>query len=349
MKLTLSQIAQLTGGVVEGSDSAEISQLAKIEEAQSGSLTFLHNLKYTPFLYTTQATAVLVSQDFIPEKATGAILVRVANAYAAFTQLLQMMTDENTENLIGIEQPCYIDPTARIGQNCYIGSFCYLGPGVVVGDNTKIYPHVYLGKGVQVGSDTRILANVSIYQNCQVGSQCVIHSGVVIGSDGFGFVPTANGSFQKIPQVGIVVIEDNVEIGANTCIDRATLGETRIRSGVKIDNLVQIAHNVEVGENTVIAAQSGISGSTKLGKNCMIGGQVGIVGHLTLADGTQVGAQSGISKSIKVSGKAMRGSPAQDIKLQLKLEALIRNLPDLFEKVSGLEKLISAQGLEKNQ
>ncbi|MCZ2356915.1 MAG: UDP-3-O-(3-hydroxymyristoyl)glucosamine N-acyltransferase [Bacteroidia bacterium] len=349
MKLTLSQIAQITGGIVEGSDSIEVCQLAKIEEAQTGSLTFLHNPKYIPFLYTTQASAILINRDFVLERSVETALIRVPNAYAAFTQLLQLTSEDLTENLSGIEQPCYIDPTAQIGLNCYIGAFSYIGPNVVIGSNTQIYPHTYLGRGVQIGNNTRIHSNTTIYQNCHIGSHCIIHSGVVIGSDGFGFVPSANGSFQKIPQIGIVLIEDNVEIGANTCIDRATLGETRIRSGVKIDNLVQIAHNVDVGENTVIAAQSGISGSTKLGKNCMIGGQVGIVGHLNIADGTQVGAQSGISKSIKNTGKAMRGSPAQDIKLQLKIEALIRNLPDLFEKVSRLEKLVQLQELEKNQ
>lgn len=337
MKLKVGEIAQLLQAEVEGNKELEIHGLAKIEEGRPGELTFLANPKYEQFIYTTLASAIIVSTDFSPKQPVKAALIRCNDPYSAFTMLLAKAV-EMIQSKTGIEQPSFIHETATVGKDVYIGAFAYIGAGAKVGDGAKIHPNVHLGDQASVGANSTIHANVSIYYGCQVGAHCIVHSGAVIGSDGFGFAPQPDGSLKKIPQTGIVRLEDHVEVGAGTIIDRATLGETVIRKGVKLDNLIQIAHNVEIGAHTVVAAQTGISGSTKLGKNCMVGGQVGIVGHLNLADGTQIGAQSGVSKSISDKGKALRGSPAQDYKQQLRSEAVFRNLDALAKKVHQLEQ-----------
>lgn len=337
MKFTVNEIAALLGASVIGDGSLEINDLAKIEEGKPGTITFLANPKYLPFIYTTQASAVIVHSDFVPEHPVSSTLLKVADPYSAFTTLLEtaraILNDKK-----GIEQPSFISPTATVGNNCYIGAFAYIGHHAKIGNRVKIYPNAYIGDGVEVGDDSTIHPNVTVTQGCKIGKDCIIHAGSVIGSDGFGFAPQADGTLKKIPQTGIVRLEDNVEVGACTTVDRATLGETVIRKGAKLDNLVQIAHNVEVGENTVVAAQSGVSGSTKLGKNVMLGGQVGVVGHIHLADGTKVGAQSGVSKSVTEKDRALRGSPAQDLKKQLRSEALFRNLEEMARKISELEQ-----------
>jgi UDP-3-O-[3-hydroxymyristoyl] glucosamine N-acyltransferase len=340
MKFKVGEIAGMIGAQLEGDGELWISSLSKIEEGGPGSLTFLANPKYESFIYETQASAVIVAADFEPKQAIKAALLRTKDPYMAFAALLQRFM-AFVQNKSGIEQPSFIAETAEIGQNVYIGAFAYIGHGAKVGDGAKIYPHAYVGDYASIGSSSTVYANATIYYGCKVGSHCIVHAGAVIGSDGFGFAPKPDGQFQKIPQTGIVRIEDHVEIGAGCTIDRATLGETIIRKGAKLDNLIQVAHNVEIGENTVIAAQTGISGSTKIGDNCMIGGQVGIVGHIKLADGTKIGAQSGVSKSVEEKGKALRGSPAQDYKLQLRSEAVFRNLDALDKRLHLLEKEIA--------
>lgn len=340
MKFKVGEIAGMIGAQVEGNADLMISSLSKIEEGGPGSLSFLANPKYESYLYTTAASAVIVSIDFEPKQAVSATLLRARDPYMAFAQLLQRFL-QFVQNKSGIEQPSHVAETATLGRDIYVGAFAYIGNGAVIGDGAKIYPHAYVGDFATVGAGTTVYANASIYYGCKVGQQCIIHSGAVIGSDGFGFAPQPDGSFQKIPQTGIVRIEDHVEIGAGCTIDRATLGETVIRKGAKLDNLIQVAHNVEIGENTVIAAQTGISGSTKIGANCMIGGQVGIVGHIKLADGTRIGAQSGVSKTVEEKGKALRGSPAQDYKQQLRSEAVFRNLDQLDKRLHQLEKELS--------
>ncbi|HHG85807.1 MAG TPA: UDP-3-O-(3-hydroxymyristoyl)glucosamine N-acyltransferase, partial [Bacteroidetes bacterium] len=283
MKLKVGEIAALIGATVEGDPELEITGLAKIEEGTPGTLTFFANPKYELFVYSTSASAIIVPLDFHPKKKISSTFIRAADPYSAFSILLGKAM-KMMQNKRGIEQPSYISPSAHISEDVYIGAFAYIGDNARIGKGTKIYPHAYVGDNASVGSGSTIYSNVSIYHACLVGADCIIHSGAVIGSDGFGFAPQADGSYQKVPQTGIVRIEDGVEIGAGCTIDRATLGETIIRKGAKLDNQVQVAHNVEVGENSVIAAQTGISGSTKLGKNCMIGGQVGIAGHLKMAD-----------------------------------------------------------------
>lgn len=340
MKFTVAEVAGLLGGEIEGDGSLELKNLGKIEAAGSGDLCFLSNPKYTPHIYETGATAVIVSRTFVPEKALRPTLIRVEDPYTSFTKLLELVSAHQNRKS-GIETPSFIHPTVKVPENCYIGAFAYLSEGVEIEEGVQIYPGVFLGEGVKIGNGSILHPGVVITKGCQIGNSCLLHPGVIIGSDGFGFAPQKDGTLRKIPQTGIVVVEDDVEIGANTCIDRATLGETRIRKGAKIDNLVQIAHNVEVGEHTAIASQTGISGSTKVGRYCMVGGQVGIVGHITLADKTQIGGQSGVSKSVETQGIALRGAPAQPIRDQLKTEALIRRLGSLFDQVRELEKKIA--------
>ncbi|MEM6272493.1 MAG: UDP-3-O-(3-hydroxymyristoyl)glucosamine N-acyltransferase [Bacteroidota bacterium] len=339
MKFTAGEIAALLGAQVDGDPATEITGLAKIEEGTPGTISFLANPKYEPHAYTTRASALIVSQEFTPKNPIDATLIRTADPYAAFTVLLAKAA-EMVQQKSGIEQPSFISPTATIGENVYIGAFAYIGHGANIGDGARIYPHAYIGDQAAIGAQTTIHPHVSVYFGCRVGAHCIVHSGTVIGSDGFGFAPQKDGTFQKIPQTGIVRIEDHVEIGAGCTIDRATMGETVIRQGAKLDNLIQVAHNVEIGENTVIAAQTGISGSTKLGRNCMVGGQVGIVGHLHLADGTRIGAQSGVSKNTE-PGQALRGSPAQDYKQQLRSEAVFRNLDQLAKKLHRMERKLN--------
>ncbi|MFI5187936.1 MAG: UDP-3-O-(3-hydroxymyristoyl)glucosamine N-acyltransferase [Chitinophagales bacterium] len=339
MQFSASQIALLTNGKIEGDASVSVSSFGKIEEAKQGQLAFLANPKYEDHLYSTQASVVIINESLQLKQKINATLIRVPDAYSAFATLLSKYQEIVTQQLSGIQQPSYIAKTASYGQNIFIGAFAYIGENVKLGNNTKIFPGVFIGDNVTIGNDTILHPGVKIYKDCMIGNNVTIHAGTVIGSDGFGFAPQADGSFKKVPQIGNVIIEDNVEIGANTTIDRATIGSTIIKAGAKLDNLIQVAHNVEVGNNTVIAAQAGISGSTKIGRGAMIGGQVGIVGHLQIGDGAKINAQSGVSKSIE-AGKAVTGSPAHDYTAALRSQALSRNLPELEKRVKELEALV---------
>ena len=347
MTFSAAQIALLVNGKIEGEPQASVSSFGKIEEAAEGQLAFLANPKYEEYLYTTRASVILINDSLELKQPVAASLVRVKDAYSAFAILLAKYQEMMTQIMSGKEEPTYIHPSAKYGEMVYLGAFAYLGENVVLGNNVKIFPHVFLGRNVTIGDNSIIHAGVKIYHDCQIGKNVTIHAGSVIGSDGFGFAPQADGTFRKVPQIGNVLIEDFVEIGANACIDRATIGSTIIRSGAKLDNLIQVAHNVEVGNHTVIAAQSGVSGSTKLGKNVMIGGQAGIVGHLQIADGVRINAQSGVSKSIKTPNSAVTGSPAHDYTSALRSQALSRKLPELEKRIKELESLIKQLTLDK--
>ncbi|MBV9963931.1 MAG: UDP-3-O-(3-hydroxymyristoyl)glucosamine N-acyltransferase [Parafilimonas sp.] len=347
MKINAERIAQLINGKVEGNADVEVSSFGKIEEAQRSQLAFLANPKYEDFLYTTNASVIIVNESLELKQPVSATLIRVADAYIAFANLLQKYQEMMQAQLTGIQQPSYIHPSAKLGENVFVGAFTYLGENVTVGNNTKLYPGVYIGNDVKISDNSIIHPGVKIYFGCMVGNNVTIHAGTVIGGDGFGFAPQENGTYKKVPQIGNVVIEDNVEIGCNTTIDRATVGSTIIHAGTKLDNLIQIAHNVEIGYNTVIAAQSGVSGSTKIGNNAMIGGQVGIVGHLQIAEGTKINAQSGVSKSIKQKNTAVTGSPAYDYTSALRSQALSRNLPQMEKRLAELEKLVQQLLQEK--
>ncbi len=337
MEFTAEQISALINGQVDGNPQAIVRDVSKIEEGRPETLTFLANPKYESYIYTTEASVVIVNKNFKPEKAIKSTLIRVEDAYRALAMLLQMY-QESMPKKTGIEQPSFIDKTAQLGDFVYVGAFSYIGEKVSIGNNVQIYPQVYIGDGVSIGDNSIIYPGAKIYKGCKIGSKCIIHSGAVVGSDGFGFAPGADGQFEKIPQVGIVVLEDHVEVGANTTIDRATMGSTIIRKGTKLDNLIQIAHNVEIGENSVLAAQTGIAGSTKIGKNVMFGGQVGIAGHLTIANGVKLAAQTGVSKSIIKEGSVQMGSPAFDAMLYNKAYVVFRKLPELKAKIDQLEK-----------
>ncbi len=339
MEFTALQISDLLQGTVEGDASIKVNRLAKIEEGAPGALSFLANPKYTPFIYSTNSSVVIVANDFVAEQPIKTTLIRVADPYAGFARLLEMY-NQVVRDKKGIEQPSFIADSASVGKDCYIGAFTYLGNNVKIGDRVKIYPNSYIGDNVTIGDDTTLFAGVKIYSDCVLGNRCTLHAGVIIGADGFGFAP-ASGSYNKVAQIGNVVIEDEVEIGAGTTIDRATLGSTYIRKGVKLDNLIQIAHNVEIGENTVIAAQTGIAGSTKIGRDCLIGGQVGIVGHLTIADNTKIAAQSGVGTSITQPGQIIQGSPAFPISDYRRTYVVFKKLPDLDKKIQELEKALS--------
>ncbi len=341
MKFTAKQIADFLNGKVEGDPKISVSDISKIEEGKDGTLSFLANPKYSKYLYTTDASIVLLNEDFELEKNVACTLIRVKDAYQAFASLLELY-DNNKPKNVGISKYAIIDDTAEVGKNVYIGPFVYIGKNVRISDNVKIFPHSYISHNVEIKENTILAAGVKVYSDCIIGKECIVHAGVVIGSDGFGFAPKSQKDYKKIPQVGNVIIEDKVEIGSNTTIDRATIGSTIIRTGVKLDNLIQVAHNVEIGANTVIAAQTGISGSTRIGEECMIGGQVGIVGHLNIADNVKIGAQSGISSNIKEKGIIILGSPAQDIKESRRSIAIYRRLPDLDKKVNALEKELEA-------
>ena len=340
MQFNAAQIALIINGKVEGNTETTVASFGKIEEAQQDQLAFLANPKYEDFLYTTRASVIIVNDSLQLKQPVAATLIRVPDAYSAFAVLLSKYQEIKTQQLTGIQQPVYIHATAKTGDNVFIGAFAYLGENVMIGNNVKIFPGTYIGNNVTIGDHTIIHAGVKIYHDCVVGKNVSIHAGTVIGSDGFGYAPQQDGSLKKVPQIGNVIIEDNVEIGANTTIDRATIGSTLIKSGAKLDNLLQIAHNVEVGNNSVIAAQSGVSGSTKIGNNVMIGGQAGIVGHITIADGSKINAQSGVSKSLKKPNSAVTGSPAYDYTAALRSQALARNLPDLQNRIKDLEKLL---------
>lgn len=340
MKFTAKQIAEILEGEIDGNENPEVFKLSKIEEGEKGSITFLSNLKYTPFVYTTNASVVIVNKNFTPDKELKTVLIKVDDAYNAFSKLLEFY-DEIKLNKIGIESPSFISETAKIGKNIYLGAFSYLGNNVTIGDNVKIYPNVYIGDNVTISSNTTIFTGAKIYSETVIGKNCVIHAGTVIGADGFGFAPNTDGIYNKIPQIGNVIIEDNVNIGAATTIDRATMGSTIIRKGVKLDNQIQVAHNVEIGENTVIAAQTGIAGSTKIGENCMIGGQAGIVGHLTIGNNVRIQAQSGIGRNIK-DNEILQGSPAFGYSDYYKSYVYFKKLPELVATINSLEKEIKA-------
>ncbi|TYB76246.1 UDP-3-O-(3-hydroxymyristoyl)glucosamine N-acyltransferase [Bizionia myxarmorum] len=338
MNFTAEQIAGILDGEVVGDSTIEVSNLSKIEEGKEGELTFLSNPKYTPYIYTTKASITIVNKSFKPEKQIHTTLIKVDDAYKAFSKLLEYYNQVKM-NKSGIEQPAHISESAKLGENIYIGAFSYIGNNVQIGDNVKIYPNSYIGDNVVIQDNTVIFAGVKIYSDCIVGSYCVLNSGVIIGADGFGFVPNEEGEYTKVPQIGNVILEDYVDIGAATTIDRATLGSTIIRRGVKLDNQIQIAHNVEIGRNTVIAAQTGVAGSTKIGKNCIIGGQVGIAGHLIIGDNVKIQAQSGIGKNIK-DNEVLQGSPSFNYSDWNKSYIHFKNLPKIVKNIIELEKKV---------
>jgi UDP-3-O-[3-hydroxymyristoyl] glucosamine N-acyltransferase len=329
------------GGRVEGDGSQKIHQIAKIQEGVAGAIAFLSNQRYEPYLYTTQATAVLIDHDLDLKQPVATTLIRVENAYTAFSSLLEEYQRRMSLQKTGVEQPSFVHESATLEEGIYLGAFAYIGAGCKIGKHCKIYPHAYIGDNTVIGDYTIIHSGVKIYPDTQIGSHCTLHSGVVVGSDGFGFAPQADGTYKTIPQVGNVIIEDHVDIGANTVIDCATMGSTVIESGVKLDNLIQVAHNVRIGAHTVVAAQAGISGSATLGKHCVIAGQVGVVGHLSIADRTTIGAQSGISRSVKEQGTTLLGSPGIDHKEQIKALVVFRKLPEMKKKLDLLEQKIS--------
>ncbi len=347
MKITAERIASLVNGRVEGDGSVTVNSLGKIEEAKKDQLTFFANPKYEEFLYTRNASVIIINENFELKQPVSSVLIRVEDAYLAFASLLNKYQEMMKDQLTGIQQPSYVHPTAKLGEHIYIGAFTYVGENVHLGNYSKLYPGVYIGNDVTIDDNTVIHPGVKIYHDCVIGKEVIIHAGTVIGCDGFGFAAQTNRKYKKIPQIGNVIIEDFVEIGSNVTIDCATIGSTIIRSGVKLDNLIQIAHNVEIGTNTVIAAQAGISGSTKIGKNVMIGGQAGIVGHLQIADGSKINAQSGVSKSLKIPNSAVTGSPAYDYTSALRSQAISRNLPELEKRISELEKIIQQLIMER--
>ena len=338
MEFTAKQIADMIGGRVEGNEQAAVNTFAKIEEGKPGAISFLSNPKYTHYLYDTQSSVVLINEDVELEKPVAATLIRVKNAYESVARLLQLYESMKPRKT-GIEPNAYISEKATIGKDVYIGAFACIGDGAVIGDGTQVYPHTVIGDGVTIGEKCTIFPNVTIYQGCKLGNNVTIHAGCVIGADGFGFAPNTEG-YDKIPQIGIVVIEDNVEIGANTCIDRSTMGQTVIRKGVKLDNLIQIAHNCEVGENTVMSAQVGLAGSTKIGAWCMIGGQAGFSGHIQVADKTFVGAQAGVIGNTKGDGEQLIGAPAVNPKMYFKARALDAKLPEMYRQIAQLQREI---------
>lgn len=337
MEFTAQQIADLLQGQVEGDPQVKVNRLSKIEEGEPGSLTFLANPKYEEFIYTTAASLVIVGDEFIPEKSINTSLVRVKDPYKSFAVLLETYNKISMARE-GREEPVHVAPSAKIGENTYMGAFVYIGENSVIGNRVKLYPGVYIGDQVEIGDDTVLFPGVKVYSQCKIGKDCRIHAGVVIGGDGFGFAPQDDSNYMKVAQIGNVIVEDHVEIGSNTTIDRATLGSTIIRKGVKLDNLIQVAHNVEIGEHTVIAAQTGIAGSTKIGRFCMVGGQVGIVGHLVIADKVKIAAQSGIGTSIAKEGEIVQGSPAFFIGDYKKSYVGFRKLPELSARIEELEK-----------
>jgi UDP-3-O-[3-hydroxymyristoyl] glucosamine N-acyltransferase len=339
MQITANQIAQLIGGTVEGDASAIITKAGKIENSNPGEISFLANPKYLNYIYETKASIVIVSSDIVFEKPIHTTIIRHPMPYYGFCVVLNEYFNPH-QTRTGIHPTAIISESAVIGKDVYIGPYAVVEEHAVIGDTSQIYAKVFVGKGSKIGTNTILYAGVNVYSDCSVGNNCIVHAGTAIGSDGFGFAPTPNGTYAKIPQIGNVIVEDDVEIGANCCLDRATMGSTIIRKGVKLDNLVQIAHNAEVGENTVIAGLSGVAGSAKVGKGCVIGAQVGIVGHITIADGTQIGGQSGVPKSIKEPNQQFIGSPALPLKEAFKSQVLQRNLPALEQRVRELEKII---------
>ena len=336
MKFTAEQIAGILEGEIVGDPKVEVSKLSKIEEGVEGALTFLSNPKYTSFIYTTKASIAIVGKDFKPEQELHTTLIKVDDAYKSFSKVLEYYNQVKL-NKFGVEQPSVISETSKLGKDVYVGAFTYIGENVKIGDNVKIFPSTYIGDNVIIGDNTVVFSGAKIYSESLIGKYCVINSGAIIGADGFGFAPNENGEYSKVPQIGNVILEDFVDIGAATTIDRATLGSTIIRKGVKLDNQIQIAHNVEIGKNTVIAAQTGIAGSTKIGENCQIGGQVGIVGHITIGNGVKIQAQSGIGRNVK-DNEVLQGSPALSYGDYNKSYVYFKNLPKLAKTINELEK-----------
>ena len=337
MEFSVDQIAQMLGGEVIGDGNKAVSTVAKIEEANNQAISFLSNLKYESFLYTTQAAAVIVNKSFEPKKQVKATLIKVDDAYSAFTVLLTEYQKFIKSQKIGVEEPSHLGQGTTIGKEVYRAAFSYIGDNVTIGDNVKIYPHAFIGDNVTIGDNTVIEPGAKVYFDCVIGDNCVLKAGAVVGSDGFGFAPQPDGSYTPIPQLGNVIIENDVSIGANTIVDRATMGSTIIKSGVKLDNLIQVAHNVEIGKNTVVAAQAGFAGSTKIGEQCMIGGQVGLAGHMKLANKTAILAQSGLSRSITKEGEVIMGSPAFESGKFMKSTAVFRRLPELLNRINNIE------------
>jgi len=339
MEFTAQQIADFLGGEIQGNPSIKVSDFSKIEEGKPGTLSFLSNPKYSQYLYDSKASVILVNKDFLPEREVQSTLILVDDAYQSLAKLLTIV-DQAKLRKTGTSSLAYISPSAVIGEDAYIAPFVYIGENVTIGKNVSLHPHCSIEDGATLGDNVSLFSGVKIYYNCVIGNNCTLHSGTIIGSDGFGFAPTEDGSYKKIPQMGNVVLEDNIEIGANSVVDRSTLGSTFIRNGVKIDNLVQIAHNVDVGMNTVIAAQTGISGSTKLGKQCIIAGQVGIAGHLHIADGTIFGAQTGVPNNVKIPNQTLQGYPAVPVMTFHRASVVYKNLPELQKTVYALQKKI---------
>lgn len=346
MEFTAKQIAEVINGEVVGDENVAVSVFSKIEEGKPGSLTFLSNPKYTNYIYSTEASIVLVSNKFVPEHEVKATMIKVENPYDCLARLM-MMYESSKPKKKGIDPLAFVAHSAKVGEDVCIGAFAYIGENAVIGDDTKIYPHAYVGDNVKIGENATLYQHVSVYAECRVGNNCILHSGCVIGADGFGFAPTENG-YEKIPQIGNVVLEDDVEIGANTCIDRATMGSTIVHKGAKIDNLVQIAHNDEIGSNTVIAAQTGVAGSTKIGEWCMFGGQVGVAGHITVGNKVNVGAQTGVNSHVE-GNQTIMGYPAMSYRDFIKTSVLQRKLPDMMKRIDALEKEIKALKGDENK
>jgi UDP-3-O-[3-hydroxymyristoyl] glucosamine N-acyltransferase len=342
MNFTAAVIAEFLKGSVEGNPEATVSDVSKIEDGLPGTLSFLGNPKYEKYIYETRASIVIVNDDFKAKQAVSATLVRVKNAYESFGALLRLY-DQSKPQKSGISKQAAIADSASLGKDLYVGEFTVVSEGVSLGDGVKLYPQVYVGDNVSIGEGSILHPGVKVYEGCEIGANCVIHAGAIIGGDGFGFAPNQENNYEKIPQVGRVIIEDHVEIGANTTVDRATMGATILRKGVKLDNLIMIGHNVEVGENTVMAGQCGVSGSTKVGKNCMFGGQVGLAGHLNIANGVKIGAQSGVAKSMRKEDNVIFGSPAFDVGDYMRCHTVFKNLPRLSKQVFDLEKKVNAQ------
>ena len=335
MEFSAKQIAAFVQGEIVGDENATVHTFAKIEEGVPGALSFLSNPKYTPYIYETKSSIVLVNKDFIPEQPISATLIKVNNAYESLAKLMTLYEQSHPKR-VGIDPLAYVAPTAQIGKDVYLAPFACVGDGAIVGDGTELHPHATVGRNAKVGANCILYAHATVYHDCIVGNNCIMHAGSVVGADGFGFAPTPDG-YEKIPQIGIAILEDNVEIGANTCIDRATMGATIIHKGVKLDNLVQIAHNVEVGANTVMASQAGVAGSTKVGEWCMFGGQVGVAGHITIGDKVNLGAQSGAPGSIKANQQLI-GTPPMEMKPYFKSQAVFRKLPDMYKEIDALRK-----------
>jgi len=346
MKFTATQIAELLAGKVEGDPNAEVWNVAKIEEGAPGMISFLANPKYTHYIYDTQSSIVIVNDDFEATSPVNTTLIRVHDAYASFAKLLAFY-DQMMQNKQGVSSLAFVSPTAQCGENLYLGEFVFVGEHAKIGDNVKLYPQVYVGDGCIIGDNTVLYPGVKLYRNTVIGKNCILHAGAVLGADGFGFAPQPDGHYDKIPQVGNVVIEDDVEIGANTTIDRSTMGSTHVHKGVKLDNLVHLAHNVEVGENTAMAAQVGVSGSTHLGKNCVVGGQSGFVGHLHIADGSKFGGQSGIMGSIKDENQEFMGTPIQPLRQYLVSNVRFRHIDEMARAIETLKKEMAALKADK--